>query len=197
MRLSFPQQSVILEHFQNAPTQGSKYGWSRRQYAPMHIHSESFRSLKKEISRDLPEYVHFNLTPNGGRLVTLNWPLLSSLYSFVISVTGIYSLCHRVLNLLCWPLVFLFSKSHTNEPNVGNVFDNMRLHAVTSGDERISYVVRLIKRNGCVTMTRNSIIKCSERSSACKRLNDIILPKVPEDKVVDAGEFEWKSLTLS
>lgn len=238
LRLSELQHTTILEHFHTFTTQESEYGWSRRQYAPMHIHSAAFRSLREAIHDVFPEHtiafdvvfeamphrrvdfhcdyeslgpfespgvrdvfgghfmsVHFNLTPNGGRLATLSWPMLSTLHAWVIGCTGIYSRVHRLLNLLCMPLFFLFKTVFTNEVGVGNAFDNMRLHMVSAGQERISYVVRLVKRGAGVKLSRQRVIACSERSSACKRLSEVLLPRLPTNKVLDAGYFEWDALS--
>ena len=84
--------------------------------------------------------VHFNLTPDGGCLRTLDWPLLSWVHHRVILAFGIYSAAHRLLNALCAPLFRGFARTHPNTPDVGNAFDNLRLHSVSAGDARLSYV---------------------------------------------------------
>lgn len=237
LRLSDEQHHRILTQFQTHTSGEAAHGWSRRQYAPMHIHTPPFLSLRRAIREALPEYtiafdvvfetpadrgvdfhcdyeslgpfvspsstnvfessfvsVHFTLTPRGGRLVTLDWPWLSALHAWVIGTSGLYSRIHTALNRLCDPLFRHFGKVHSNEPNRGNVFDNMRLHGVTPGRERVSYVVRLIRRGGGVWLKRESVLACRSLSSACDRLTRVLLPRLPDKRAWDAAEFPWHSL---
>ena len=53
IRLSAEQRGAIQDHFNNGPTLAGSYGWSRRQYAPMHIHSKAFSSLRDQIHEQL------------------------------------------------------------------------------------------------------------------------------------------------
>lgn len=43
----------------------------------------------------------------------------------------------------------------------------MKLHYVTSGNPRISYVVRMVKKGDCVYLSRDTIMKGMMRSDAC------------------------------
>ena len=50
------QRAAIQDHFEQGPTLAGSYGWSRRQYAPMHIHSKAFSSLRDQIAAQLPDH---------------------------------------------------------------------------------------------------------------------------------------------
>ena len=234
IRLSAEQRAAIQDHFNEGPTLAGSYGWSRRQYAPMHIHSKAFSSLRDQIAAQLPDHaiafdvvfesaggrvdwhgdyeslgpfafdgvssiqnhdfvsVHFNITPDGGNLSTLDWPLVSTLHHFVIVKWGIYSRPHKLLNVLSRPLFWLFATTRSNAVGVGNAFDNMRLHSVGAGAERLSYVVRLVRRNGGVAMSPATVATCASRSTACERLTKVLAPAVSSE--VPAGTFPWAGL---
>ena len=228
------QRAAIQDHFEQGPTLAGSYGWSRRQYAPMHIHSKAFSSLRDQIAAQLPDHavafdvvfesagkrvdwhgdyeslgpfafdgvqsirnhdfvsVHFNLTADGGSLSTLDWPLVSTLHHFVIVKYGIYSRPHKVLNFLSRPLFWLFAQTRPNAVGVGNAFDNMRLHSVGAGAARLSYVVRLVRTNGGVTMSPATVATCASRSTACERLTKVLAPAVSVQ--TSAGTFAWAGL---
>ena len=56
IRLAPEQRAAIQDHFEQGPTLAGSYGWSRRQYAPMHIHSKAFASLRDQIAAQLPDH---------------------------------------------------------------------------------------------------------------------------------------------
>lgn len=234
IRLSAEQRAAIQDHFTSGPTLAGSYGWSRRQYAPMHIHSKAFSSLRDQIAAQLPDHaiafdvvfesqgkrvdwhgdyeslgpfafdgvssiqnhdfvsVHFNITADGGSLATLDWPLVSTIHHFVIVKWGIYSRPHKLLNFLSRPLFWLFATTRPNTVGVGNSFDNMRLHSVGAGAARLSYVVRLVRRNGGVTMSPATVATCASRSTACERLTKVLAPAVTSPTA--AGTFAWAGL---
>lgn len=212
----------------------SSYAWSRRKYAPMHIHSPHLSRLREQIRASYPEYViafdvvfeveagagvdlhcdyeslgpfeydraraiseshfrslHFNLTEEGGSLVTLPWPRLSLLHHWVLSRFGLYSGPHRVCNWFARPLVAAFGVTHPNEAGVGNGFDNLRLHMVTPGKRpRASYVVRLVKRGGLVR-TSPPLLALSP-APASRVLHRAIARHVRE--VTDVERVPWSRL---
>lgn len=134
--------------------------------------------------------VHFNLTPNGGALVANSSLILAYIFYLAIAMSGIFGWMHRAL-LATLPLG---GRVSSNEPRVGNVFDNVRMHMVTAGDPRTSYVVRLVKRNGCVFISRDSILAGLRRSAACAAFHHL-LPHVDRENR-DATEVNWQcSLT--
>ena len=136
--------------------------------------------------------VHFNLTADGGSLSTLDWPVVSTLHHFVIVKYGIYSRPHKLLNFLSRPLFWLFATTRPNAVGVGNSFDNMRLHSVGAGAPRLSYVLRLVRKDGGVTMSPATVATCASRSTACERLTKVLAPAVSSE--VPAGTFAWASL---
>lgn len=191
IRLSDEEVKHIRDDFErhDETSVRASFAWSRRKYAPMHIHAEALSRVRTQIREQYPDYliafdvvfevqpgvgvdlhcdyeslgpfhydraraiheshfvsIHFNLTEGGGALVTLPWPRLSLLHHHVISRLGLYSALHRVCNWCTHPLVNMCGQWRSNERGVGNVFDNMRLHMVTPGEARISYVVRLVRR---------------------------------------------------
>ena len=56
IRLAPEQRAAIQDHFRDGPTLAGSYGWSRRQYAPMHIHSKAFAPLREQIAAQLPDH---------------------------------------------------------------------------------------------------------------------------------------------
>lgn len=209
------------------------FAWSRRKYAPMHIHGDGMASVREELRRAFPEYVvafdvlfeaadgagvalhcdheslgpfaydrraamrdshflsvHFNLTPGGGSLVTLAWPRLSLLHHRVISRFGLYSLPHRVCNRLTAPLVRARARTHPNDVGVGNAFDNMRLHAVTRGAPRVSYVVRLVRRGRGVATSPELL--AAARAPASRTLHRALAAHVKG--VTEVERVPWPSV---
>ena len=106
--------------------------------------------------------------------------------------TGIYSRPHKLLNALSRPLFWFFATTRPNTVGVGNSFDNMRLHSVGAGKERLSYVLRLVRKDGGVTMSPATVATCASRSSACERLTKVLAPAVASP--VSAGTFPWAGL---
>lgn len=133
--------------------------------------------------------VHFNITPNGGHLVTCNSLLLSYLHYLCISKFGIFSFAHRLAVALSYPLLLLLSCRRDGRQSVGNAFDNTRLHRVAAGAPRTSYVVRLVKQ-GSVKVSRNSIVTGISRSSACQAFRPLLL--IVENEPLDVSEIDWK-----
>jgi hypothetical protein len=111
--------------------------------------------------------IHFNLTPNAGCLVVYNSHFLSYMSDFINKQFNIFSVLHLLFTLLILPFTWLFSSSFSNTQLLGNVFNNIVLHSVTSGDPRISYVVRMIKTD-CVKTSRSCIEKSLSISKNCK-----------------------------
>lgn len=135
--------------------------------------------------------VHFNLTPDGGALVTVQSTLLSFIHYLCISLFGIFSWVHSAAVVISSPFLRFFGHVHSNRPLVGNVFDNTRLHAVTQGARRTSYVIRLVKRH-CVGISRSSILRGITRSSACQAF--VPLLNCVDDDLLDVGDVPWESV---
>lgn len=135
--------------------------------------------------------IHFNITDDGGSLVTLHWKFLSYLYNIIIVWTGIFSGLHILANNILKPIFYFFGKKHSNEKGIGNYFDNMRLHSVTRGKPRISYVIRLARKK-TVKISKKSIENGIKRSDAC-------LPFIPlldfvDDTPVFSSQIPWRLL---
>ena len=135
--------------------------------------------------------VHFNLTANGGSLTTLDWVWLSLLHYWCISTFGIFSTPHRVLNAISRPFYRCFARVFPNVAGWGNVFDNTRLHSVSPGERRISYVLRLAKKD-CVTLSRTSVLDGMQRSKACA-VFERLLDRVSDDPL-DVASLDWANL---
>lgn len=135
--------------------------------------------------------VHFNLTRDGGALCTLPWPLVSAVHYFTIVHCGIFSAAHRALCLLSRPLFWMFARRHPNDVNVGNAFNNMMLHAVSAGAPRVSYVVRLARRDS-VTVSRASVEAGIRRSDACRPFSRLLSHVTRAPRPVE--EISWRDL---
>lgn len=232
LRLSALQADAIMSGLErSASPRAHRDVWSRRRYAPMHIHRPEFADVRDALEARFPRYavafdvvfesrgasvewhtdyeslgpfsvpdrweavrdghfltVHFNLTPSGGRLVTLPWPVLSYVFYVAILWTGIFGWAHRLLVWLCAPLLGIAATVHPNAPLSGNVFDNTRLHMVTSGAPRVSYVVRMVRR-GRVSVSRASVVAGLERSDAC--LAFVPLLAWVYERPRDAASLPW------
>lgn len=137
--------------------------------------------------------VHFNLTEGGGHLTTLPWVWLSYVHYLTIAYFGIFTYAHRLTVALSWPLFALCAREHENVPRVGNIFDNCRLHMVSSGEKRTSYVIRLVRRS-CVGISTESVRDGMTRSAACAAFQPL-LSRVSSE-VKDAASIPWERLVL-
>ena len=132
---------------------------------------------------------HVNLTSDGGALLTHPRTLLSWIYFWIVSTFGIFSVAHTFLVALTRPLLAAWHSRHDARPGVVNVFDNTRLHAVTAGGPRVSYVVRLVKRG--VALTPASVEEGVARSAACVAFAPL---RAVVQTSVDVGEVPWRSV---
>ena len=159
---AFPQHVIAFDVvFESS---GTEVGWHADYESLGVFETEELRSV---LRNDFMS-VHFNLTEGGGSLRTLPWPFLSYLHWRIIATFGIFSYAHRTLVKCCAPLLERYATIHPSTPRVGNAFDNMRLHSVTSGARRVSYVVRLV-RKGTVFLTKESLERGMQRSEHAQR----------------------------
>ena len=88
IRLAPEQRTAIQDHFNSGPTLAGSYGWSRRQYAPMHIHSKAFSSLREQIAAQLPDHaIAFDVVfESAGKRV--DWHGASASAKFIYSETS-------------------------------------------------------------------------------------------------------------
>lgn len=103
--------------------------------------------------------LHFNLTSNGGRLMVFDSILMSYVCGILIRMFGIFSKPHIFMT---W-IIYLLSPWFVYSPN--KVFNNTKLHMVTKGAPRISYVVRLV--HNTIRVSPDSITEAVSRSSNC------------------------------
>lgn len=151
------------------------------------IINNSFESIKETHFAS----IHFNITENGGSLVTLPWLYTSYFYHSVIVYFGIFSVFHKLLNFLMTYVFKIYGNVYPNTRGLGNFFDNMRLHSVNEGSPRISYVVRLAKNNS-VTISKKSIQEGVKRSDAC--LAFVPLLNVVGNTPVFASDVLWHNM---
>ena len=136
--------------------------------------------------------VHFNLTDDGGALRTYHHSiLLSYLFYLTIVYAGFLGAVHMTLLRLCHSLFEKKAYTCSNRALEGNVFDNMRLHSISSGKPRCSYVVRLIKK-GCVHISKASVRQGMVRSAPTKTFERLLhlLDSFDELKI-DASMLDW------
>ncbi len=135
--------------------------------------------------------IHFNLTPNGGNLVTYDGIIMSYIHYLCIAYCGIFSIVHTCIEWISKPFLNMFSSVKQNTPFIGNVFDNTRLHCVTTGKPRTSYVLRLVKKNK-VKLTYNSIKDGITRSDACQAFIPLLsLVYETQNETLDVKDVDW------
>tara|TARA_A100001015_G_C14973917_1_gene706363 strand:+ start:22 stop:621 length:600 start_codon:yes stop_codon:yes gene_type:complete len=161
---------------------------------PYHVDYESLgpfivESPIKSIANEDFLSVHFNLTTNGGSLKSYNGVILSYIHYQTIVMFGIYSFFHKLVTFLSVPFL-IFAYEFPNSVGYGNVFNNMKLHCVTSGSPRISYVVRMVKKD--VNLSKKSVKMGIQRSNACKAFK-YLMDYVPNEKVT-SEKIHWESI---
>ena len=101
---------------------------------------------------------------------------------------GIYSTAHRLLTRITGPFLAAFASHAPNAVGAGNAFDNMRLHKVTAGAPRISYVVRLAHKDALIS--REAVRRGVERSAACAALG-FLSETLPDEREHRVGDLDW------
>jgi len=161
---------------------------------PYHVDYESLgpfiveRPIKSIENNDFLS-VHFNLTPNGGSLRSYNSVILSYIHYQTIVMFGIYSFVHKLMTFLSIPFL-MFAYEFPNSVGHGNIFNNMKLHCVTSGSPRVSYVIRMVKKD--VKLSKESVKIGIQRSNACKAFQ-YLFDSVPNEEVT-SEEIHWESI---
>lgn len=137
--------------------------------------------------------IHFNITDNGGSLLTVNNIMFSYFHYLLIVAFGIFSTIHLMFVHITKPLLWCLHQQHPNTCSIGNVFNNMKLHAVSRGKRRTSYVIRLV-RNNSVVITPSSIDDSHKRSKSCRLFTNL---KPIVTKPMYASEIDWLLLVPS
>jgi len=135
--------------------------------------------------------VHFNLTRGGGALTTVpGWPRLSWLHQRAIAAVDIFAWPHRLVTWLSWPILAWAGVARSAARDLGNVFCNVHLHAVSAGAPRVSYVVRLVRR-GCVYTDRATLRAAATRSRAVADAFADVEARCPDDGGAVLAERVW------
>lgn len=134
--------------------------------------------------------VHANLQNHGGgQLRTLSSLPIAAAHYAVNTLTSSFG----GLAALTAPLAEAFgAKTHPGAVGEGHFFNNMATHAVTPGAGRVSYVVRLMRKD--VRMRRELVEAASSGNLGTRRLKEFerLLPHFqPGATVVRAGDFPW------
>lgn len=137
--------------------------------------------------------IHFNLTPDGGSLVTYDGVIVSYLHYLCIAYCGIFGLVHRWLERISRPFLAAFALVRPNTPLLGNVFDNTQLHCVTAGSPRTSYVLRLVKKDK-VKLTARSINEGISRSDACQAFVPFLSLRFTQNEQLDVKDVDWATV---
>ena len=135
--------------------------------------------------------IHFNLTEEGGHLETFNFVYLSYIHYLIIAYFGIFTLIHSFILTLSLPIFYVFSEKKVNTALVGNVFDNTRLHKVSAGKPRTSYVLRLVRNS---YITRKSVIDGVSRSTACHAFRPLLNLFDNDQEVISVENIDWKHI---
>ena len=128
--------------------------------------------------------LHMNICcESGGSLRTLPWPVLSALYMFVNRTFDIFSRPHLLLAQLT-SLLSVFAKKHSPEVGKINAFNNLQLHLVDVSVQRISYAIRLVRRD--------KIQISPLKIKAALPIFQIFLPVV--SKLAFASSVHWEAI---
>ena len=162
---------------------------------PWHCDFDSlgpFEVSPGSIAREEFITVHANLQKpeSGGTLRTIDSLLVAAMHFVSNRLTGSFGRLAAATE--AW-VTAVGSVSHDGRLGVGHAFNNLMAHSVTAGSGRVSYVVRLVKRD--VMMRRERVAAMAEGSGASKgsrRLTEFanLLPLMPREQM-RVGEFPW------
>ena len=137
--------------------------------------------------------VHANLQNRGGaKLRTLSSLPMAAAHYAVNTLTSSFG----GLAALTAPFAeSLGAKTHSGAEGHGHFFNNMATHAVTQGVGRVSYVVRLMRRD--VVMRRELVEAASSGTLGTRRLKEFgrLLPLFAGAAMVHAGDFPWDKVS--
>ena len=141
--------------------------------------------------------VHANLIeaeggPDAGRLQTLDSPLVAAIHYVSNRLTNSFGSLGEILEPL-----HRGAKTHPGAAGVGNAFNNLKAHAVTAGKGRVSYVVRLVKKD--VRLSRNKVRAAAVGEASTRAIKEFerFLPLFGEKDELAVGEFEWDRVSRS
>jgi len=139
--------------------------------------------------------VHANLIeaeggPEAGRLQTLDSPFVAALHYASNRLTNSFG----SLGDLFAPL-HRGATTHPGAAGVGNAFNNLKAHAVTAGKGRVSYVVRLVRKD--VRLSRDKVRAAAVGEASTRAIKEFerFLPLFGEEEELDVGDFEWSRVS--
>jgi hypothetical protein len=173
---AFPDHTIVFDVIFESDGKAVDWHVDHESLGPFQIH-DAYKSLKNNDFISL----HFNLTPRGGKLMICDSVFLSHICGMIIRCFGIFSSAHSIFAFL----MFLISPWCTEKAET--VFNNMKLHHVTKGAPRISYVVRLAQND--IQVTPKSLQIAVERSTNCH-----IFSKLDVSQPTKVGALQWTRL---
>ena len=88
-------------------------------------------------------------------------------------------------------------KAHDTTLGAGNAFNNLKAHEVTAGRGRISYVVRLVRKD--VKLLGDQIREAADGGTrSTRRIPEFarFLPLLNGESIMAAGEFPWSRVGM-
>lgn len=165
---------------------------------PWHADFDSlgpFVSSVASISDESFITVHANLVEGGaggGQLRTLDSSLVAALHYVTNRLMGTFGAADALSEPLAAGLGAT-PRTHDGKAGVGNAFNNLKAHAVTAGSGRISYVVRLVRRD--VLLSRAKLLAAARGEASTRRIGEFekLLPHFPDDALeqLPVGDFPW------
>jgi len=122
----------------------------------------------------------------AGRLQTLDSPFVAALHYASNRLTNSFG----SLGALFEPL-HRSAKTHPGTAGVGNAFNNLKAHAVTAGKGRVSYVVRLVRRD--VRLSRDKVRAAAVGEASTRAIGEFerFLPLFGDKDALAVGDFPW------
>ena len=87
------------------------------------------------------------------------------------------------------------AKTHPGTAGVGNAFNNLKAHAVTAGKGRVSYVVRLVRRD--VRLSRDKVRAAAIGEASTRAIGEFerFLPLFGDKDALAVGDFPWNRVS--
>lgn len=155
-----------------------------------------FDASLASIAREDFITVHTNLLSpenGGGQLRTLDSLAVAAVHFVANQMTNSFGALARLTEPLA---AALGVREHDTIPGVGNAFNNLKAHEVTAGRGRISYVVRLVRKD--VLLSADKVRAAASGASGTRRIREFehFLPLLHGASKVAAGSFPWSDVNL-
>ena len=132
----------------------------------------------------------FNLNESSGNMVVLPWTFFSYFHILFVNFFGFMGRIHKLINCFSCLTFWCCSKKYTPYVLHGSVFNPLKLHKMAAGEQRLSYVVHMVKKGGCVYISRDTIMDGMMRSDSCWVYKQFFY-KLKDDSLQDASEILW------